>query len=185
MLSNSSGATVSIFLHFLDVEDVFIHCFVEREVFLLTAAASNSSISSLEILGNLIESTICTLWVGAGFVSLLMDSESHGSGADVEEKLSNYSSNWTLNVGNTPRSTSSASRSSLSSLRNCKSLNSSIFAFAKRKFWQQKSCTKFARNIAFFFVFLQFGRLLWMILEIWLVVWFKCYFLIAWKKDAI
>ena len=61
-----------------------IHCFVELEVFLLTATALSSSILSLEISGNLVECTFCSFWVGSVFVSSLLDSGSNGFRADSE-----------------------------------------------------------------------------------------------------
>ena len=98
----------------------FIHCFVERDVFLFTATALSSCIASLETAGNLETSTSC---VSSGFafvwlllVSFLLDWGAHGSWADVEEKSPKYSSNrhWKLE---TPL-TSSAWKRSLSSFRN-------------------------------------------------------------------
>ena len=69
----------------------------------LQHAALSSSIASLEITGNLESSSS---WVDSGFVvSLLLDLG--------KKKSSKYSSNWTLNVRNFPKSRSLASRSSL------------------------------------------------------------------------
>ena len=61
----------------------FIDCFVERDVFLFTGTDLSSCISSLETKGNLETSTSCAgsefavVWLS--FVSVLMDSGSHGS----------------------------------------------------------------------------------------------------------
>ena len=61
----------------------FIDGFVERDVFLFTAIDLSSCIASLETKGNLEMSTSCAgsefavVWLS--FVSVLMDSGSHGS----------------------------------------------------------------------------------------------------------
>ena len=59
----TSGGNVYIFLDGgtgTNFFNTFIHCFVELEVFLLTATALSSSIFSVEISGNLVESTFCS-----------------------------------------------------------------------------------------------------------------------------
>ena len=86
--TSSSGAIVSIVTvsrrrDWHQLVKTFIHCFVERDVFLFAATELSSCIASFDTTGNLEKYTSC---VGSGFVvvffsfvSVLLDSGSHGS----------------------------------------------------------------------------------------------------------
>ena len=96
--------TFSRWRDFAQLWNTFIHCFVERDVFLFTATDFNSFISSLETTGNLDTSTLpVASGVFAMFTSLVavLDSGSHGaSSADGKEISSKKSSQTMVKFGN-------------------------------------------------------------------------------------
>ena len=76
--------TFSRWRDFAELWNTFIHCFVEREVFLFTATDFSSCISSLDSIGNLEMSTSSfgcgvVVVVFTSCVSVFLDSGSHGA----------------------------------------------------------------------------------------------------------
>ena len=75
--------TFSRWRDFAELWNTFIHCFVEREVFLFTATDFSSCIVSLDSIGNLETSTSSfgsgVVVVFTSCVSVFLDSGSHGA----------------------------------------------------------------------------------------------------------
>ena len=97
--------TFSRWRDFAQLWNTFIHCFVERDVFLFTVTDFSSCISSLDTIGNLETSTSSVgpgvVVVFTSFVSVFLDSGSRGaSSADGKEISPKTLSQTILKVGN-------------------------------------------------------------------------------------
>ena len=156
--------TYSRWRHWHQLLKTFIHCFVERDVFLFEATDLSSCISSLEMIGNLETSNSCGGFWFSSFVADSVDSGSRGFWAWEGRKSSKYSPKCTRKVGKSLECWPSAWRISLSSFKNWKKLNSFIFGGGEIRVLETK-VAKFAKWYSLFC--------------------FKCNFLIGWEKDVI
>ena len=105
----------------------FLHCFLEREVFLFTVAHLSSSISSFETAESLETSAASSCWLGVVVLALVpVDSRPCGTAAIFGEKSATIRLKLRSKVGKPCASNCSAAWRSLSSFKNCKQLNSSI-----------------------------------------------------------
>ena len=173
--------TYSRWRHWHQLLKTFIHCFVERDVFLFEATDLSSCISSLEMIGNLETSNSCGGFWFSSFVADSVDSGSRGFWAWEGRKSSKHSPKCTRKVGKSLECWSSTWRISLSSFKNWNKLNPSIFGGEKLELWKQKLqnlpndtlCLSFSCNLTGYFK--QALKSDWLFF-------FKCNFLIAWKK---
>ena len=90
--------TYSRWWHSHQLLEIFIHCFVERDVFLFEVIDLSSCISSLEMIGNLKTSNSCGGFWFSSFAADSVDSGSHGFWAWEGRTSSKYSPKCTRKV---------------------------------------------------------------------------------------